>query len=104
MLQLSAAKQAYGSQRWLEASDLFELSLVKFRESLEDCYLLCEDVVHVNLTQPDMSPIKNALLREYGFQSDTMEYYEIQQLAVMEVCYTIPPPLPPPCYLCYEVG
>ncbi len=54
---------------------------------LDDCYLLCEDVVNVNLTQPDMSPIKKDLLKEYGFKSDTMEFYEIQQLAVIEASH-----------------
>ena len=78
-------EETYGSERWLEAVDWFELSLLNFKSSLEDCYLLCEDVVNVNLTQPDMSPMKKELLQEYGFKSDTMEYYDIQVLAIVEV-------------------
>ena len=77
---------AYGQEDWLEAADLFEASLVQFRSALEDCYLLCEDVVHINMTQSDMSPMKKELLDEYGFKTDTMEYYEIMVTAIAEVC------------------
>lgn len=46
---------------------------------------MCEDVINVNLTQPDMSPKKKELLEDYGFKSDSMEYYEIQHLTIIEV-------------------
>lgn len=85
-------KWAYTEEKWLEAKDHFENSLEVFRNSLSDCYFLCEDVINVNLTQPDMNPTKKSLLEEYGFKSDTMEYYEllgtsIKQVRVHRCCY-----------------
>lgn len=75
----------YGQNNWLEAIDSFEASLVLFKDSLEDCYLLCEDMVHLNMTEPDMSPMKRDLLTEYGFKIDSMEYYDIMVTAIKEV-------------------
>lgn len=75
----------YNEGRWLEAVDLFENSLEVYKEGLQDCYLLCEDVVHLNLSEPNVNTMKKKLLDEYGFKSDTMEYYELLQMSIKEV-------------------
>ena len=72
----------------MEAKDHFEISLDKFKNALSDCYFLCEDLINVNLTQPDMNPTKKSLLEEYGFKSDTMEYYELLGTSIKKVSYT----------------
>ena len=79
-------KQVYFQERWLEAVDLFENSLEVFKEDLGECYLLCEDIIHINLTEPNVNAMKKSLLEEYGFKSDTMEYYELLQVSLQEVC------------------
>lgn len=80
-----AGKEAYNREQWLEAMDAFENSLILFKEALNDCYLLCEDVIYLNLTQPNMNSIKKSLLEEYGLISDTMEYYELLAVSIKEV-------------------
>lgn len=80
-----AGKEAYNREQWLEAMDAFENSLTLFKEALNDCYLLCEDVIYLNLTQPNMNSIKKSLLEEYGLISDTMEYYELLAVSIKEV-------------------
>lgn len=82
-----SGKSLYFQGKWLEAVDFLEASLNVFKESLTDCYLLCEDVVYVNLTEPNINEMKKKLLEEYGFKSDTMEYYELLKVAIKEVYY-----------------
>lgn len=49
---------------------------------------MCEDVINVNLTQPDMNEIKKKLMEDYNFRTDTMEYYELIKSAIKQVnCY-----------------
>jgi hypothetical protein len=69
----------------LEAKDHFEHSLEIFKNTLSDCYFLCEDVVNVNLTQPDMSQSRKSLLEEYSFKSDTMELYQLLATSIKPV-------------------
>lgn len=88
-LFIPTGRQAYSEEKWLEAKDHFENSLEEFKNALSDCYFLCEDLVHVNLTQPNMSPTKKGLLEEYGFKSDTMEYYELLGTTFKKVSYTL---------------
>ena len=85
MLIFQSGVEAYTQKRWLHAVDMMEDSLIKFQGALSDCYLLCEDVINVNLTEPNMNTLKKDLLEEYGFKSDTMEYYELLVTAIKEV-------------------
>lgn len=84
-LSLLLGKEAYNEEKWLEAKDYFESSLERFKDALSDCYFMCEDVINLNLTQPDMNEMKKSLLEEYGFKSDTMEYYELLVTAIQQV-------------------
>ena len=68
---------------------LFEKSLVTFKESIQDCFYMCEDVINVNLTQPNMNEIKKKLLEEYSFKTDTMEFYELLIVSIKEVCVCV---------------
>ena len=77
--------QAYNEKKWLEAVDHFEKSLQHFKRALGDCYLLCEDVINVNLTDPNMNQAKIDLLDEYGLNSNTMEFYELLVASIREV-------------------
>lgn len=78
-------KASYDKGHWLEATDHIEKALVLYKEALGDCYLLCEDGIHVNLTQPDMNPQKAALYEEYSLYAETMEYYELLVAIVKKV-------------------
>ena len=50
-----------GKASYDKATDHIEKALELYKEALGDCYLLCEDCIHVNLTQPDMNPQKEKL-------------------------------------------
>lgn len=71
----------------MEATDHFERALILYKEGLSNCYLLCEDGIDVNLTQPNMNPQKKALYEEYSLNAETMEYYELLVAVVKKVCY-----------------
>ena len=80
-----SGKRTYNEKKWLESKDHFEDSLDNFKAALSDCYLMCEDVISVNLTQPDMNEIKKNLMEDYNFKTDTMEYYELIKAAIKQV-------------------
>ncbi len=80
-----AGRKAYNEEKWLEAVDLFESSLVLYQEELSTCRLLCEDVLSINLTQPDMNEQKRKLFEEHSLEPDAMEYYELLALITEEV-------------------
>lgn len=77
--------RTYGKEHWLEATDHFEEALALYKEALSNCYLLCEDEIDVNLTQPDINPQKKALYEEYHLEAEAMEYHEILVAVVKEV-------------------
>ena len=70
-------KASYDKGHWLEATYHIEEALQLYKEALGDCYLLCEDGIHVYLTQPDMNPQKEKLYEEYSLYAETMEYCEL---------------------------
>ena len=86
-------KASYDKGHWLEATDHIEKALELYKEALGDCYLMCEDGIHVNLTQPDMNPQKKALYEEYSLYAETMEYYELLVAIVKKVCVWTSPTL-----------
>ena len=83
-------KKAYNEEKWLEAVEHFEGSLLLYQEELSTCRLLCEDVLSINLTQPDMNEQKRKLFEEHSLVPDAMEYYDLLALIVQEVT----PPTP----------
>ena len=40
----------------------------------------------MNMTTPNISPVKKDLLDEYGLGPNTREYYELLVMAIKEVC------------------
>ena len=92
---LCTGKKAYNNELWLEAADHFEKALDLYKHELSDCQLLCEDVLVVNLTQPDMNDQKRALFEEYSLIPDTMEYYQLMATLIKDVsvlvCESVPP-------------
>ena len=83
---------SYEKMLWLEATNHFEKALVLYKEALGDCYLMCEDGIDVNLTQPDMNQQKKSLYEEYSLKAETMEYYELLVAIVKRVwdCIRVP--------------
>ena len=77
--------RSYEKEHWLEAVDHFEEALTLYQEALGDCYLLCEDGIDVNMTQPDMNPQKRALYEEYSLKAEAMEYNEILVAVIKKV-------------------
>lgn len=71
------AKQSYNNGQWLKSAENFELAIALYKESLNDCLLLCEDVVFVNMTTSLLSEDKKEKLEEYGLMPDSMEYYNL---------------------------
>lgn len=86
LLWLSTGKKVYFQEEWLKAMHLFEKSLDIFKETIRDCFYMCEDVINVNLTQPNMNKIKEKLLEDYNFKADTMEFYDLLVTSIREVC------------------
>ncbi|XP_064394427.1 endoplasmic reticulum protein SC65-like [Halichondria panicea] len=80
-----AGKKAYNEEKWAEAVEQFESSLLLYQEELSTCRLLCEDVLSINLTQPDMNEQKRKLFEEHSLVPDAMEYYDLLALIVQEV-------------------
>lgn len=83
---LFSGRHSYNREHWLEAADHFEQALTLYKEALSNCYLICEDRIDVNLTQPNMNPQKKAIYEDYSLKAETMEYYELLVTVVKEVC------------------
>ena len=79
------AKHDYNQQHWLESADGFEKGLVLYQEALQDCYMMCEDIIQVNLTDPNMDSQKITLYEDIKISADSMEYYELLATIVKEV-------------------
>ena len=45
-----AGVSAYQNNRWLEAVDNLELGVSSLLEAMDECRLMCEDIVFINLT------------------------------------------------------
>lgn len=90
-LSCSVGKKAYNEEKWAEAAEQFESSLLLYQEELSTCRLLCEDVLSINLTQPDMNEQKRKLFEEHSLVPDAMEYYDLLALIVQEVKFYHPP-------------
>ena len=67
--------------------DLIESALPPYREALELCQLLCEDMLVLNITEPNMSDGMREILDHYAniLQPDTLDYYSVLAFAVKEV-------------------
>ena len=72
-----SGKRSYSKEHWLEAADHFEQALTLYAEALGDCYLLCEDGININLTQPNMNAEKQTLYEKYGLKAEMMEYNQL---------------------------
>ena len=86
MLILLPGTRSYNEEHWLEAADHFERALTLYAEALSDCYLLCEDGINVNLTQPNMNFEKKSLYEKYGLKAEMMEYNELLIAVIKKVC------------------
>ncbi|CAI8055374.1 Cartilage-associated protein [Geodia barretti] len=85
--RLSAGLKAYDQENFLETVDLIESSLPLYREALDRCLLLCEDMLVMNTTEPDMSDGMREILDYYkpALAPDTLDYHSVLTFAVREL-------------------
>ena len=76
-LKYQESKEAYGEQKWSEAVELMEEAVNEYMTTVNECRLMCEDVVYVNFTDPKMSVSKFEFLEEAELSPDSMEYYQL---------------------------
>lgn len=72
-----AGRTAYNDENWLESADQFEAALVKYKETLSNCLILCDDVLFLNMTQEFVDPGINIKLKKMKLAPDTMDYYTL---------------------------
>ena len=79
--------KAYESERYLEAVDFFESALPLYRQALDQCLLLCEDLLVMNITDSHMSQGMLEILDHYShlLSPDTLDYHSVLATAVREV-------------------
>ena len=77
--------EAYEKEHYLEAVDNFESALPLYHEALSNCYLLCEDMLVMNITDDNMSTTFQDMLDFYGLTVDMMDYYPLLMTAVKEL-------------------
>ena len=77
-----AARAAYSKDKWLESSDLLEQALEQYETALNDCLLMCEDVVYVNFTQNGFTEEQVVLLEDIEMLPDAMEYYQLLKVII----------------------
>lgn len=78
------SKEAYGEEKWLEAAELLEEAINDYMEATNKCLLMCNDVIYVNFTDPDMPESTYKLLEEMGFLPDSMEYNDLLKALIKE--------------------
>ena len=54
----------------------------EYMAAMNECQLMCEDVVYVNFTDPRMSLTKFKILEEAEIVPDSMEYYQLLKVIV----------------------
>ena len=84
---MSPGLKAYDSEHYLEAVDLFESALPLYRQALDRCLLLCEDMLVMNITDSEMSQEMRDILAHYSqvLWIDTLDYHSVLTTAVKEV-------------------
>lgn len=78
---------AYENEHYLEAVDLIESALPMYRQALNNCLLMCEDILVVNITDRDMSQGMREIMDHYVYSLsvDMLEYHSVLATAVREV-------------------
>lgn len=79
----TSARSAYTSGEWLKSAVLIEKAIKEYKNSLNDCYLVCDDINVINITGDDVSPEKDNKLEEYEILPDSLEYYELLRSIVL---------------------
>lgn len=79
--------KSYESEHYLEAVDLIESALPMYRQALDQCLLLCEDMLVMNITESDMSQGMRDVLAHYSqlLTPDMLDYHTVMATAVREV-------------------
>lgn len=79
------AKAAYENKEWQKSVDSFESALALYNEALEHCQLVCEDSMHINMSQHGVSGQKVAKFNQHSLSVDSMEYYALLTTIVREL-------------------
>lgn len=79
----TTARGDYTSGKWLESAVLIEKAIDEYKHSLNDCYMLCDDINVINITGDDVSPEKDEKLEEYDILPDSLEYYELLRSIIL---------------------
>ena len=84
---LSPGLEAYESEHYLEAVDLIESSLPLYVEALDQCLLLCEDMLVMNITEENMGEDMREILEYYAeaLTPDMLDYHSVLTRAIKEV-------------------
>ena len=71
------AKKAYSNGQWLQSAESMELAISDFKNSVNECLLLCEDIIFINMTTTgfDEKMLKN--LEDYNLIPNFVDYYNI---------------------------
>lgn len=82
-----AGLEAYTNEHYLEAVDLIETALPLYREALDRCLLMCEDILVMNITDEDMTEGMREIMEHYStrIQPDMLDYYSVLTTAIREV-------------------
>lgn len=82
-----AGLEAYESEHYLEAVDLIESALPMYKQALNDCLLMCEDMLVMNITEENMTMGMREILEHYSnaLIPDTLDYYSVLAKAIKEV-------------------
>ena len=78
---------AYENEHYLEAVDHIETSLPLYRKALDQCCLMCEDMLVMNITDSNMSSQLREILHHYrdSLSVDMLDYHAVLVTAVREV-------------------
>lgn len=82
-----AGVSAYQNNQWLKAVDNFELGVSSLLEAMNECRLMCEDIVFINLTHYEISVNRQ---EQEMFRLNSMEWHQLVHSLVRSllVCRT----------------
>ena len=85
-----AGRTAYNDKKWLESADQIEAALTKYKETLSNCLILCDDVLFLNMTHESVDSETNIKLNKMKLAPDAMDYYALLQSMIHNylTCHT----------------
>lgn len=83
-------KTAYNAKEWLKSADNMEAALLQYKSTLNDCLMMCDDAVFVNMSRSDINKETMMKFEDLKITLDSMEYYTLLQnmIIVYLKCHT----------------